>query len=145
MFRDRFNNYLTAFMQNYLSDRTQCEVERLPERFSGNFKWISTGIKFVSLMFNYFVSDLLLCDNSSILLLKYADDVTLCVPIMKAGGTTSSSISAEFDYILRWLSINKMSFHKEKCSQMLVTDNLDFDSSMNWPTFLLKNLHGIYM
>ena len=59
-------------------------------------------------------------------MIKYADDVTLCAPILKHD--IESPILKSLSFLSQWLSDNKMSFRRDKCHQFFVSKNIRFDS-----------------
>ena len=84
MTMDCFDTFIASFIGNYFTNRTQ-RVRWKNERSST--KSVSSGIpqgsSFGPLIFNYFISDLVIPEAHNVFMIKYADDVTLCAPILK--------------------------------------------------------------
>ena len=84
MTNDNFDNFIVSFMINYLMNRTQRVKWK---NKSSNAKLVVSGISqgssFGPLIVDYFIYDLVLPSDHEIFMIKYADDVTICTPILK--------------------------------------------------------------
>ena len=95
MIRDNFSPFVINFVSNYLSNRTQRvkwnnELSRIVSATSG----VPQGSSFGPLLFAYFMSDFA-CDSfQNCLVVKYADDVTLCGVI--SSDTSDSTLLSLF-------------------------------------------------
>lgn len=123
-----FDDFIIAFMCNYLSRRSQSvrwkmeRSQKLPV-LSG----IPQGSSIGPLVFGFFTSDLQLPDDSDILLTKYADDILMVTKIRKFD--RQSGLEDGYSEIVRWSESNLMEIKREKCQQLFISRSRCHDFS----------------
>ena len=137
MIRDNFSPFVINFVSNYLSNRTQRvkwnnELSRIVSATSG----VPQGSSFGPLLFAYFMSDFA-CDSfQNCLVVKYADDVTLCGVI--SNDTSDSTLLKAYSSFVSRSAENKMIINENKSCQLFITKQKSRD--LNFSRFMLNNI-----
>lgn len=128
MIKDNFDPFLITFIENYLTDRYQrVRWKSLHSNYRNITSGIPQGSTVGPTMFSYYVSDLeVKCD---VCLIKYADDIIICSPVMKS--TNCSRVREAYHEVSHWMDANKMSIKVQKCSQMTISLT-SCDDSNKW-------------
>ena len=108
--RDIFVNWLN----NYLSDRQQrVKLGETKSSFTNVTSGIPQGSVLGPYLFALYMSTYK-AKNSSVGVVKYADDVTLIVPVYKKDSDSLELIKSEVDHFKSWCCDNKMTINENK-------------------------------
>ena len=118
MIKDNFPPFVINFIQNYLRNRSQRvkwngTISSVRRFTSG----VPQGSSLGPLVFAYFVSDFVLNNVNDCIVVKYADDVTLCGAVTNK----SSNVPSAYSLFRTWSLCNEMTINESKSCQMFVT------------------------
>ena len=100
------NPYVTNWIISFLSDRKQrVVVDGVTTNYVDINRGVPQGTVLGPIVFSIMVNDITAANPSSNLLVKYADDITLSVPV-KSGAVDQSQ--AEVSNIQRWAIENRI-------------------------------------
>lgn len=112
------NPYIVNWIISFLSGRQQrVVVDGVTTNFLDINRGVPQGTVLGPLLFSILVNDIVVVNPSRNLLIKYADDITLSVPVK--GDVPDQSAVAEVENIQRWATVNKMKLNLSKTWEMV--------------------------
>ena len=114
------NPYICNWYLSFLKDRKQRLVfcNTVCSWHSVN-KGTTQGSVSGPFLFNLFINDLAITDNSNTSMIKYADDTTIQVNITRSAGCIDVSLDTVNEY-LSWSLRNRMSCNVLKCHELIL-------------------------
>ena len=106
------------WLSNYLENRRQCVKIGIE---SSSYAYISSGVPQGSLLGPFLFSVVmasLTIQNSNCRIIKYADDVTLCMPIIK--NSSNSHITDSHEELSMWSISVGLKLNEKKCKALVV-------------------------
>ena len=114
------NPYVTNWIFSFLQDRKQrVVVDGIVTDFLDINRGVPQGTVLGPILFSIMVNDIKVIAPNQNLLVKFADDLTLSIPV-KSGVSNSNSAANSVQSIVEWSTVNRMQLNFKKTWEMIL-------------------------